>query len=542
MALAMVLIMVVVLSLTLSALAFLTQSTSTAVTQNLTGAERRSALVSEALAMFLQDINDTGSGKNDGSSSRQLGINETGYKCPSSKTYTISSVSPSETVTVSCKERSASGKVMSLASLVVTGTGLEEDGTTATCGSGGLADCKVGVDGGVYINFAGANSCTDALQSRLGFKAGIINVSGAWGTAVDCNSLSIPSGFGVEQPYQDSDCPATARVFKDGSTQVGCVCPGLKRNDADPYSGASGSWFRAAGFMTFDACKTALNGKKFSDLDAFSPGTNLNGFIRSTLSSVASPSALSQPSTDGTCAASLSPGIVTPATIAKLEDGTGCANSGDRTLTLGAGAYRFKDVQWDLEAKNWRYVKGGNVQTDGTCTPNQPGVQLQFEGNSSINMKKTLVILCPPDIAGSQPSVVAPAPGLGASFVSTATNVFTSPGGASGCSLYGGICGLISYGYILSPGSAADLYVAGNFKIVFAKGSLFKAVKISGNSSITEPNEVLPPPPFTGDRAIQLKFEGSISQKLGTVDLVIRDFFGRRRAMGYVIKAWRTTW
>lgn len=552
-ALAMVLVFIVVFALWMASLAVLTQSSTASLAKNTEENVRRAQIVNSILPRAISELNYP----------IRLGVDEDVARCDefsfrSSEingvmTYTIpvriKGALVSESVKVQCTQALKSGTTQPVASFLLTG-GMPPSGTGVT-----------GQDGGLKLDRTGGQP--------LVVTGGITNVSGAWVNVdpatlllkkvcanTDITDVTQCEGDPAPQIIQPSDsrCPAN---FYDVAS---CVCP---------------NWSSSNPIIDASNCATGAEGSSFEQLNPQSDATELRAYIDSIaapLEDVFTPAIIPNSCTvtgpvSGTqlFAVQITPGVITSNSLKKLNSLTtnsGCGSGTSQSspaIQFLPGVYRFNfspaqsprnlagqsinTLQFD---GNGLKIIGGAAKFNGiewVCDPLSPGVQFQFQNGSYMTLARGAVSLCP--LSGSKPVLAAPwRTGEVAPYYwegSRTDPIFenTSCGSAGG----GATSSFYSYGQIFLPAGFLKLCFNGNSSMTMAKGVVAKAVTLSVTGSAQSSGNVAPPRPYNGDRVIQLRFwSESRKQDLGLVQVVIRDYFGRRQGAGYKIIAWRTVW
>ena len=206
------------------------------------------------------------------------------------------------------------------------------------------------------------------------------------------------------------------------------------------------------------------------------------------------------------------------------------------TLRMLPGIYRFEDVNFN-PLSSTTVIAGNPITSPSTCGvyADADFVQFQFSGTSSMTVANSgSVRICgDPKL----PAIVAPISG---SFVSNPTDgiVIKMLGGSAS----GAEKGLFVEGLVLAPGGAADLSLNGSYRAALNNGAIFRAMSVTATNSPKVDSLVNPPPDFNGDRLVQFDFVGINNRDLGTVQMIIRDYFGRRPSSGLSPLIWRTLW
>jgi hypothetical protein len=565
-ALALVLVMVVFLSLWMGAVSVLTQSSLKTIQRNVSESTLRSTLVSGALATALNQLTFDGQGN-----ARRWGINvdtDSDYYSRCSTRDLLPYVDGNTTVDIQCSESIYSGKVFPLASYVLVG-----ENCTAS-------SCITGRDGGLAMFPKGNSNCSD-FPFRV--SGGIINVAGAWRN-VDCTDLQlvIPTSASetrptITQPSNSGNCPAALKYpdattsMTSGQSSSPCSCP---------YVGL-GSPSTSTSTPSNVECtlvdSTQLSQSQFNDLSSYvdSIAANLSqvsGFASfDNDNSCSAPNMTAYPTQFPNGVVFINPGIIRGTVFDKLNTYTQGCGTTQRPVPIifKPGVYRFlpdsgQEMIWNIKTASTTVLGGFPKQAaDGTwsdCDATKPeyGVELQFTGKSGINMTTGRLSLCPRSNAGlEQPVIAAPTKFVTTGVWQAPINscaagdqngsgecafITTGAGNASSCDM----C-IIARGLVYAPGGWGNLSLNGKSSFTFDKGALFAAMSITGTGSASAAGSVAPPPPFTGDRVVQLRFlkrDTSLgTQKdLGVVQVVIKDYFGRRLATGYRIINWRAAW
>lgn len=511
-ALALVLIMVVILSVGMAAVSVLTKSTSGALSANAKNSEYRSKIINDALGKAIQELNYSGS-LPFGSKKVPCSTNFPNGLGP----YTADN--DSESVTVYCSESSGSGESSAVASLILTGTGSDSCRANNTC--------AIGIDGGFSASVSGG-SC-EFTNPHMQLGAGIVNASGLW-LGVGCDTLAIGAKAKIAQPL--TSCPSAGFTERNSTL---CSCPTSSKGSDPAIIIGSGN---PASRYLLSKCSSDNESIDANELDIRNDASSLKSYIDTLMTSVKVPSSavsVSQTSTSP-CVYSMSPGIVTQSLWTSTKATIGNSTC---TLRMTPGIYRFQDVAFD--PANSTTVIAGNPSTsvstcfDAGAYADSDFVQFQFSGTSSMTVANSGIIHICGDV--NSPSVVAPVSG---SFVS-------SPTGGKILQMLGGSAsgtekGLFVQGLVLAPGGAADLSLNGSYRAEFKTGAIFKAMSVVATNSPKVDSLVNPPPDFNGDRLVQFNLVGKNDRDLGTVQLVIRDYFGRRPSSGLSPLIWRTLW
>lgn len=551
-ALAMVLVFITVMSLWLAAVAFLTQSSNVSIRTSSTNAEYRTQIVNSALQQVMARLTD-----NTGAAVKRYGMDlvaddGTSLRCNEEPAKSLLATVPTKyngrtvNVDVSCTQIADSGKQGPLASFVLTGTGQD-------CGT----SCVAGQDGGLRISGLPSTNCTSPTGSGVGsvtrmqVRGGVINVSGAW-DGVYCGTFEIQDGGQITQPDASGFCPAATFTFNE--TQFSrCICP---------------TWY----FTDQNNPGTCPSGTFFDDLNP-NAATYNNAFIQnlveklgSASSSFATISNIPYGATVNTCPGSyevlrdgptglyyikVSPGTV-DTTVMRMLNGllTSCGDgsSASRPLVLfTSGVYRFANEAagqaqttantLSVNGQGIRVIGGQLALSSGrpTCDTTLPGVEFQFADSTFIQANRGFLDLC------------SRVPSVGDQIGSTLTALTGQWTGSRGSAFLtvtaGNTVEFRNYGLILAPAGWANLGVGNNTVVSLLKGAILKAANITPNGSASTSGAVFPIPRFNGDRAVQLRFwDRSRGQDLGLVQIVIKDYFGRKPGFGYKIITWRTLW
>lgn len=510
-ALALVLIMVVILSVGMAAVSVLTRSTSSALAANAMNSQYRSKIINDALGKAIQEINYSGT-LPFGSKKVPCSTNFPNGLGP----YTADN--DSESVKVFCSESSGSGESSAVASLILTGTG------TDSCRAN--SSCIIGIDGGFSATVSGG-SC-DFGNPHVQLGAGVVNASGLWSGA-GCDSLAVGNKAKIVQPL--ASCPSSGFTAK-GSTL--CDCPTSSKGTEPAIIIGS----NPVSFYSKSQCLSDNESVDARDLDISNDASALKSYIDTLMTSVKVPSSsttVSQTSISP-CVYTMSPGIVSQSFWTSTKATIGNSTC---TLRMTPGIYRFQDVSFD-PPNSTTVIAGNPSKSQNSCFDSgvyadSDFVQFQFSGTSSMTVANSGSIYICGDV--NSPSIVAPISG---SFVS-------SPAGGKILRLLGGSAsgtekGLFVKGLVLAPGGAADLSLNGSYRAEFGNGAIFKAMSVTATNSPKLDSLVNPPPDFNGDRLVQFNFVGSNNRDLGTVQLVIHDYFGRRYSSGLSPLIWRTLW
>lgn len=543
-ALAMVLILITFLALWMAALAVLVQTSSASLAKNSVENARRANLVNAVIPQALGKLN-----------SLQLGVDEDNLRCSDYRFYPdipltvipegvmkfpVNSIkegrSETETIYVQCKEASKSGLSQPIASFFLTGGALSS-GTGIT-----------GVDGGLKL---------DATSSvKLLITGGITNVSGAW-SEVNSSTLELKkTGEGDLSPQiiqpSGQDCPALN--YDNGS----CVCPTWSSEPVIPTSN----------------CAFGADGYTYKYLDPDSEDTEVRSYIDSvlaktedvnSLADIPKSCAVTSPIAGSSLyAVQIKPGIINSAgllALRSLASNSGCGSGTTMSapaIQFTPGVYRFDFSlagtprqqsgqginTLDFNTSNLKVI-GGEAKFIGSeweCDPDKEGVQFQFSNGSYMAITKASLSLCP---FKKQPTMVAPSnknvtsfywqgvredPIIEQNFCGRATD---------GPVTYG----ITSYGQIFVPAGWLNLCFNGTMNFKMEKGVVARALTMTASGSAKQSGSLAPPSPYNGDRVIQLRiWSETRRQDLGLIQVVIRDYFGRRQGSGYKIITWRAIW
>lgn len=518
-ALAMVLILVVVLSLSMSAVMMLTQSSASALKQNAASASRRTALVTDAMAQVINNLSYTSTG-----ATARLGVDEPGFGCPATQYVDahvgISPTSPTVRLRVYCSQITASGKTASLAGLVLTGD---------SCTSG----CEVGLDGGLYVQTTNGNAarpCGNADDARLTFKSGIINFSGATRKG-GCTSLAFYQQGALRQPVVSSCAYSGADIT--------CGCP----------TNGDSAWYR------LDANGIPIEPKSISECTAdvaaadwLTTKKSVEGFISTITGGLqiqGAAAAVSTPS-DIACTVLVTSGVINEQVVKAIKasaSNLSCASRvkktlllrGSKTLDTVPGLYTLKDVALTFSDLGVDRIFGGWETGTEVCSTGKAGAQIQItDATSSLDIGgSNKVTLCAPYWDKKY---------LPAFAVTGTSNTYaiTMSNGSSG--------GLDLQGMMFSPKRPIQFYLNSDRTGALGAGAVVKALRIDSTASPKLSSEVTDPPPSPGDRVVQLIFRPvdaagvETGEDLGSVQVFIRDYFGKRRAYGFEIRGWRTLW
>jgi hypothetical protein len=560
-ALAMILIFIVILSLWMASIATLIRSGSSAIENNKQQNLYRAKIVNEVIPQALARLTQNGIRYGiDAVPSCGDVLNDVGFP-----------ISNGETAYIDCDQAPKSGRAGELASFVLTG---------GNCYIIPLYDCQpfnsstrgeVGKDGGIKL---------DSSAAPLLVTGGIINVSGAWSnvsnSTLELRQLPGESLPKILQPSVTGlECPADSYIGSNNSAQVTrCTCP---IPVTDPTQ-----------------CPTGTDAPTFDLLNPLSTSTDLSNYLESISGTLAdvSPTNLAKVPLDCTApitvsvnsgifyAVQISPGWVNSTLISRINNLMRICGDGSSASTPAVqflpGIYRFDlaaigtAINETSSTTNTLLINGassgnGLVVVGGIpilrtttgaprweCDISKSGVQFQFQNASYMSMQRGYVSLCPPT---NQPVLAAPSR---TSNTSNAGNiapfywlgarsdpVFKNAGGTagSGCT----VC-IDFNGLVFLPAGYLDLNYNGTTQMNFGKGIVSKALSVTGTGSAQSGGSVAPPPPFNGDRVVQFRISSTIGgisqsrQNLGVVQIVIRDYYGRRLSAGYKIISWRTLW
>lgn len=497
-ALVMVLIMVIVLSLAMASVAMLSATASTTLRNSSEDAGARSEVVVDALAKALNYLSYSDLGD-----SRRYGLasNDCGPVSPLVSDKGAGYLATYSGVDVYCKAHVSSGQNTAVASLILTGT----------CTS----SCTIGTSYGLSAQISGGGipkgSCGDSSSVRLKFSAGILNVSGQWDSA-SCASLE----FG-----------AKGKITQPGSA----TCP-------DNGTG-TGSWWMgdaASSSATYAKCVSDNKDIAAADISPSADGSALKSFISSIDDQIVP--AQGTPTMEvanGGCAVLVRNGSLSAADITKATNLLSCTRGTPVVFFANAdtgsmGRVLLDSVNLSLSSALSKVVFGQPNADYTDCNTSLPGTQLQVKGSSVISLGNYTLSMCDPK--GGQPSIAAPAVGdASAPFTSNVAGDFLTTG-TSGSAFV--------RGYVFAPGGSASLKVNSG-KIKFDSGAMFRAFTFFASASPDDFGNIPQPPELSGDRLVQLRFKQG-SRDLGMVQVIIRDYYGRRRAIGIGIKSWRTLW
>lgn len=406
--------------------------------------------------------------------------------------------------------------------------------------------------------------------------SGSKNSTGGAATALVCpnetdSQISLPSNLDQELV----NCPAYQKYRLSDLSVSPCSCPVSVQSEL---------------------CPTGVNGLKFPALDPQSLASDLGAYIDSISGALEDVSSSTPAIISGTCASPISvtkdgkiykafqmtPGYVDSTLLVTLNSvlQSGCLGDGNSKplFQFLPGIYRFNfsppgtaaNTQNTLRisgtATNNPTIIGGNIKTSSEWSVGVPrwecdestasakGVQFQFQNASYMYLDKGFFSLCPLVKDSTQPILAAPSrmdsvanTGNPAPFYWLGKRespiLENSQGSANACS----VCMDIK-GQVFTPAGFIRLNLNGESYMTFKKGIIARALTISGTGSAKSGGEVAPPLPFNGDRVIQLHLKAtkvnnlSINMDLGIVQIVIRDYYGRRIGSGYKIISWRTAW
>lgn len=551
-ALALILVFITVMSLWLAAVAFLTQSSNVAVQVSSTNAEYRAQIVNAALQQALTRLTDVSSSTARRYGMDALGDDGTSLRCNDEPAKSLLATVPTSyngkvvTVAVSCTQMADSGKQGPLASFVLTGTGQD-------CGAG----CIAGQDGGLRISGLPNQSCTNGsgsgpgLVTRMQVRGGLINVSGAW-DGVYCGSLEIQDGGQITQPDSSGFCPASSFSFNE--TQVSkCLCP---------------TWY----FTDTNNPGTCPTDQFFDDLNP-NAATYNSAFIQNLVDKLGTPSVtyatisnIPYGTTVNACPGSyqviqdpttslfyikVSPGIV-DANVLKTLNGL-LSSCGDGTAAskplvyFTSGVYRFTNGvtgqaqstsnTLTINGLGIRVVGGQLISKSGvpSCDTTMPGVEFQFADSTFLQINRGYLDLCS-RVPSSGDQIGSTISALSGQWTGSRSSAFLSV-------TAGNTVEFRNNGLILAPAGWANLGVGNNTVVSLLKGAILRAATVSPNGAASTSGSVFPIPRFNGDRAVQLRFwDVTRRQDLGLVQVVIKDYFGRKPGFGYKIITWRTLW
>ena len=536
-AIAMVLFMTLILSLWVISVAYLLKSSSISTKTQIESSNYKSNVVSAGIGQALAALTPNNLNVRYGVHSTNISNGSTtDFPCqnlPSNiATNGVFTSTINPYIKIECVESIESGKTKPLASYILSGT---------ICPTGN--SCIVGKDVGLQINNQSANNtCTQtATLNQLSISGGIVNSSGAW-NGVSCGTLFL-SGSGsnlsrITQP-EDSDpnCPALKLSFTSGSGGQTCGCPIVSKE-----------------YLDIDAC---LPGIAADSIDPFSRN-EFKGYLDSQASQLL-PVSGNVASFSGDCSTSVlwSPGIIGDNEIKKLNEQTGTSGAAcgpNNPIVFSPGVYRFKplnclkasDCTWSI-LSDVRIVGGAATSNFTDCSNSSPGVQFQLSFPASLSFKSGYFSLC----NSSAPVISAPLLNSPANFSWTGDwrqkPIFELQNSS-------GKVELNFNGVVYAPAGFADISLNSNAVINFKSGAIFRAVTLTETGSFSSGTSVSPPPPFNGDRIVQLRFfweSGNISGQsgksaptgiqndLGIVQIVIRDYYGRRFGSSYQILSWR---
>jgi hypothetical protein len=402
------------------------------------------------------------------------------------------------------------------------------------------------------------------------------NATGGLATAQICpnetdSQISQPSNLNSELV----NCPAYQK-YKLGDLSVSpCSCPNSVQTEL---------------------CPTGVNGLKFSTLDPQSLASDLGAYIDSISGALEDVPSSTPATITGTCASPISvttdgktykafqmtPGYVDSTLLSTLNTylQSGCLGDGNSKplFQFLPGIFRFNlsppgtasstqnTIRISGTSTNNPTIIGGSLKTTSEWSAGVPkwecndssasakGVQFQFQNASYFYLDKGFVSLCPLVKDTTQPILAAPSrtdnvanTGNPAPFYWLGKRespiLENSQGAASSCV----VCMDIK-GQVFTPAGFIRLNLNGESYLTFKKGIIARALTISGTGSAKSGGEVAPPLPFNGDRVIQLRLKATkvnnltINRDLGIVQIVIRDYYGRRIGSGYKIISWRTAW
>lgn len=583
-ALAMVLILIVFISLWMAALAVLVQSSGASLEKNAEENTRRANLVNTVLPLALNQLNLP----------KRLGVDDVDSNRCDMQTFAPSTTAGemlfpgvksldskgnpvSEDIVVQCIQMPKSGLTQPIASIVLSGGYLP-----------GSAAGVVGQDGGLSIISSGQGN------TPLQITGGIINVSGGW-DGVDGQTFAVNTLDTSTSASLDS-IPKIIQPGVNVTLAGNCPSSNWTGNSRSPLKCQCPAWSTSTLTNTPSSviCPMNSDGYSYDSIDPLSQTiSELRNYIDSVLAGVIDiqgsrkariPADCSAPTkvTANLWAVQIEPGVVDSSTVGALNSliaNTGCG-SGSNTkpaIQFKPGVYLFDfsppfnsttNIGAKAPSNTVTFNNSSGVRIIGgealeiskdvnglTCdSASERGVQFQFANSSYMDMGKASLILCP---IGSQPTMIAPwnipdnvAPISWAgdnstpilSYSSSGANSSTSDDG-SGCPVGSGVVCLISKGQIFFPAGWINYKVNGNSIYKFDKGLLAKAVTVTFTGSAQNVGNVAPPSPYNGDRVVQLRFWSKTRQQnLGIIQVVIRDYFGRRVGSGYKIIGWRAIW
>jgi hypothetical protein len=430
--------------------------------------------------------------------------------------------------------------------------------------TGGLPTTGTGVtgqDGGLRLDKTGGQP--------LVVTGGITNVSGAWAN-VDATTLQLKKVCAntditdvtqcesdpAPQIIQPSDSKCPANFYDIGA----CACP---------------TWSSSSPVIPSSNCAVGTEGSSYDTLNPQSDATELRAYIDSIaapLENVFDVAKIPSSCNAGKLLAGTSlyvvqiePGIIDQSALTQLNSLTlngGCGDgltAANPAIQFLPGVYRFsfgaagsgraltgKSINTLQISTNGLKIIGGVPKlssTEWVCDSSLPGVQFQFENGSYMTLGKASMYVCPQ--SSSKPVIAAPwGTGDVAPFSWSGSRtdpiIETTSCGSAGA---GGTSNFYSSGQIFVPAGYLKLCFNGNSTMTMSRGIVAKAVTLSVTGSAQSSGTVAPPRPYNGDRVIQLRF-WSVTRKqdLGLVQVVVRDYFGRRQGAGYKIIAWRTIW
>ena len=410
--------------------------------------------------------------------------------------------------------------------------------------------------------------------------SGSKNSTGATATALICPNETESQ---ISQPTDSElvSCPAYQKYKVVDLTPTPCSCPA---------------------FVQAELCPTGINGLKFAALDPKSLSSDLGAYIDSISSALEDVSSTNPAKISGSCtspntvikdgktykAIQMSPGYVDSTLLVSLNtflqggclgDGNyGTGGSSKPLFQFLPGIYRFNlsvpgtvsntqnTMRISGTATNKPTIIGGDVTTISEWSAGVPkwecdevtasakGIQFQFQNASYMFLDKGFLSICPLAKDTTQPIIAAPSrtdsvanTGNPAPFYwlgKRESPIFeNSQGSASSCV----VCMDVK-GQVFTPAAFIRLSLNGESYLTFKKGIIARALTIGGTGSAKSGGEVSPPLPFNGDRVIQLHLKATkvndltINRDLGIVQIVIRDYYGRRIGSGYKIISWRTAW
>lgn len=542
-ALVVVLIMVVILTLWFSAVSMLTQSASSAITNNGKLAESRSSQMNGAFVDALRQLSPL-----EGSDVTRIGTDLSPIKCsPGDRPVEPFTADDGSVITIDCMQIDRSGlNSAALASFILTGT-------SGTTGSGA----------GLYLKGQGTDCVTGTFTSsevqnsaRLAVQGGVINVSGIWAgvsgniEGVECKRFALQQEAGQIPPViktPPQTCPTSWYRYSIASTGTTPTWTGKPFYAAD---GASGGCIESTDLTDSAGELQSYLSYVVSTLEGVTGNARFVGVENPTWCDAAA---------NGTNRfLEVSPGTIDGTFIGKLTNltsSTGCAGQSATgyVLIFRPGVYRFTantETLWTIKSGNVSVVGGApkwaalnTTSRNDVCDNTTAGVQFQFAGQAKMLVQTGRLSLCGGPNS-TKPVFVALSPELataaGLSFPWTGTgDVLTTGLGSNN-----GDCAMcVNFeGLYFGPAASANISINGSSGASFKGGAVSKALSMYVGANVKSSTPVLPPPPSIGDRVVQLKFTSSTLGYLGTVQVVIKDYFGRRVASGYRILSWRASW